>query len=76
MVPKWVEENPTLSYIKEIYGSGTTLPTIAIVLPLKFDKVKSVSISTQMFILKYYCSYQRLGSFQSGNIIRILGSIL
>ena len=33
---------PTLSYIKEIYGSGTTLPTTTIVLPLKFDKVKSV----------------------------------
>ena len=29
-----------------------------------------------MFILKYYCSYQRLGGFQLGNIIRILGSIL
>uniref|UniRef100_A0A2N9J2L5 Sacsin/Nov domain-containing protein n=1 Tax=Fagus sylvatica TaxID=28930 RepID=A0A2N9J2L5_FAGSY len=42
IVPKWVEENPTLSDIKEIYGSGTTLPTTTIVLPLKLDKVKPV----------------------------------
>ncbi|KAM4107744.1 hypothetical protein ACJW30_04G168300 [Castanea mollissima] len=42
IVPEWVEENPTLSDIKKIYGSGTTLPTTTIVLPLKFDKVKPV----------------------------------
>ncbi|XP_075662629.1 uncharacterized protein LOC142632094 [Castanea sativa] len=42
IVPEWVEENPTLSDIKKIYGSGTTLPTTTIVLPLKYDKVKPV----------------------------------
>ena len=39
-------------------------------LPLNFDQ------NSQMFIPKSYCSYQRLGSFQLGNITRILGSIL
>uniref|UniRef100_A0A2N9J067 Sacsin/Nov domain-containing protein n=1 Tax=Fagus sylvatica TaxID=28930 RepID=A0A2N9J067_FAGSY len=42
IVPEWVEENPTLSDIKEIYGSGTTLPMTTIVLPLKLDKVNPV----------------------------------
>ncbi|KAK7848788.1 sacsin [Quercus suber] len=42
IVPEWVEESPTLSDIKKIYGSRTTLPTTTIVLPLKFDKVKPV----------------------------------
>jgi hypothetical protein len=32
-------ENPTLSDIRQIYGS-TTFPTTTIVLPLKPDKVK------------------------------------
>ncbi|CAK7336788.1 unnamed protein product [Dovyalis caffra] len=42
IVPEWVEENPSLSDIKQIYGSGSTLPTTTIVLPLKPDKVKPV----------------------------------
>ncbi|KAE8123810.1 hypothetical protein FH972_018734 [Carpinus fangiana] len=42
IVPEWVEENPTLSDINQIYGSGNTLPTTTIVLPLKPDKVKPV----------------------------------
>ena len=42
IVPEWVEENPTFSDIKEVYGSGTTLPMTTIGLPLKFDKVKPV----------------------------------
>jgi sacsin len=37
IVPEWVEENPSLSDIKQIYGSGSTLPMTAIVLPLKPD---------------------------------------
>jgi hypothetical protein len=41
-VPEWVEENPTLSDIKQIYGAGNTLPTTTIVLPLKPDKVQPV----------------------------------
>lgn len=42
VVPEWVEENPTLSEIESIHGSGTSLPTTTIVLPLKPDKVTSV----------------------------------
>ncbi|KAJ0076656.1 hypothetical protein Patl1_36503 [Pistacia atlantica] len=42
MVPEWVEEKPTLSDIKQIYGSASTLPTTVIILPLKPDKVKTV----------------------------------
>ncbi|KAA8540647.1 hypothetical protein F0562_024433 [Nyssa sinensis] len=42
IVPEWVDENPSLSVIKQIYGSGNTLPTTTIVLPLKYDKVSPV----------------------------------
>ncbi|KAI8017382.1 Protein NO VEIN [Camellia lanceoleosa] len=39
IVPEWVDDNPTLSTVKEIYGG---LPTTTIVLPLKPDKVQPV----------------------------------
>lgn len=42
IVPEWVEESPTISDIKQIYGSGPALPTTTIILPLKPDKVKPV----------------------------------
>ncbi|THG08458.1 hypothetical protein TEA_011147 [Camellia sinensis var. sinensis] len=43
IVPEWVDDNPTLSTIKEIYsGSNSSLPTTTIVLPLKPDKVQPV----------------------------------
>ncbi|VVA21672.1 PREDICTED: LOW QUALITY PROTEIN [Prunus dulcis] len=42
IVPEWVEENPTLSDIRQIYGSGSALPTTTLILPLKPDKVKPV----------------------------------
>ncbi|XP_028082517.1 uncharacterized protein LOC114283846 [Camellia sinensis] len=43
IVPEWVNDNPTLSTIKEIYGgSDSSLPTTTIVLPLKLDKVQPV----------------------------------
>ncbi|TYJ98428.1 DNA binding,ATP binding, putative isoform 1 [Cucumis melo var. makuwa] len=42
VVPEWVEENPILSNIKEIYGRQSVLPTTTIVLPLKADKIKPV----------------------------------
>ncbi|KAF9668074.1 hypothetical protein SADUNF_Sadunf15G0089500 [Salix dunnii] len=42
IVPEWVEENPSLSDVKQIYGFDLTLPTTTIVLPLKPDKVKPV----------------------------------
>ncbi|KAM7480785.1 hypothetical protein LguiB_005368 [Lonicera macranthoides] len=42
IVPEWVDENPSLSVIKQIYGSGKALPITTIVLPLKSDKVKPV----------------------------------
>ncbi|XP_020203404.1 uncharacterized protein LOC109788952 [Cajanus cajan] len=41
IVPEWVDENPSLDDIKQIYGAGS-LPTTTIVLPLKPDKVKPV----------------------------------
>ncbi|RDX71798.1 hypothetical protein CR513_48798, partial [Mucuna pruriens] len=43
IVPEWVEQNPTLEDIKQIYrAGGDPLPTTTIVLPLKSDKVKPV----------------------------------
>ncbi|KAG6672482.1 hypothetical protein I3842_16G059200 [Carya illinoinensis] len=42
IVPEWVEENPRLSDIQQIYGSKKSFPTTTIVLPLKPDKVKPV----------------------------------
>ncbi|CAL5375334.1 unnamed protein product [Camellia sinensis] len=43
IVPEWVDDNPTLSTVKEIYsGSNSSLPTTTIVLPLKPDKVQPV----------------------------------
>ncbi|GFZ08017.1 ATP/DNA binding protein [Actinidia rufa] len=42
IVPEWVDDNPTLSTINQIYGSGSSLPTTTIVLPLKPDKVRPV----------------------------------
>ncbi|XP_055828566.1 uncharacterized protein LOC129896657 [Solanum dulcamara] len=42
IVPEWVEANPTLSVIRQVYGSSATLPATTLVLPLKPDKVKPV----------------------------------
>ncbi|OAY75978.1 hypothetical protein ACMD2_08082 [Ananas comosus] len=42
IVPEWVEENPSLSDIQKIYGSFKSLPTTAIILPLKAEKVGAV----------------------------------
>ncbi|XP_038709038.1 uncharacterized protein LOC120003946 [Tripterygium wilfordii] len=42
IVPEWVEENPSLSDIKKVYGSGAAFPTTTLILPLKSDKVKPV----------------------------------
>ncbi|XP_022135202.1 uncharacterized protein LOC111007222 isoform X2 [Momordica charantia] len=42
VVPEWVEHNPILSNIKEIYGPHSQLPTTTIVLPLKPDKIVPV----------------------------------
>ncbi|KAK9928978.1 hypothetical protein M0R45_026089 [Rubus argutus] len=42
IVPEWIEQNPTLSEIKQIYGSTTDLPTTTLILPLKPDKVEPV----------------------------------
>ncbi|XP_042504941.1 uncharacterized protein LOC122081759 [Macadamia integrifolia] len=42
IVPEWVEENPTLADIKQLYGSASTFPATTIVLPLKSDKVGPV----------------------------------
>lgn len=42
IVPEWVDDNLILANIKQVYGSGTSLPTTIIVLPLKPDKVVPV----------------------------------
>ncbi|KAK9080568.1 hypothetical protein SSX86_000326 [Deinandra increscens subsp. villosa] len=42
IVPEWVNEDPSLSAIKSVYGPATTLPTTTLVLPLKPEKVKPV----------------------------------
>ncbi|KAJ6375325.1 hypothetical protein OIU77_000326 [Salix suchowensis] len=42
IVPEWVHENPSLSDIKQIYGSNCELPNTTLILPLKPDKVKAV----------------------------------
>ncbi|XP_027168886.1 uncharacterized protein LOC113768646 [Coffea eugenioides] len=42
VVPEWVDENPSLPVLRQIYGSPTNLPTTVIVLPLKPDKVEPV----------------------------------
>ncbi|KAG9446287.1 hypothetical protein H6P81_012415 [Aristolochia fimbriata] len=42
IVPEWVNEKPTLSDIKHVYGADKILPTTTIVLPLKSEKVAAV----------------------------------
>uniref|UniRef100_A0A1D1XGE7 Sacsin n=1 Tax=Anthurium amnicola TaxID=1678845 RepID=A0A1D1XGE7_9ARAE len=42
IVPEWVDKNPVLSDIQQIYGSAETLPTTTIILPLKHEKVVPV----------------------------------
>ncbi|XP_013605442.1 PREDICTED: uncharacterized protein LOC106312452 isoform X3 [Brassica oleracea var. oleracea] len=42
IVPEWVEQHPSLVDIQRIYGSGSSLPTTTIILPLKSDKVEPV----------------------------------
>ena len=50
IVPEWVDENPTLSEIRQIYGSGSSLPTTTLILPLKHDKVQPVK--QQLSVIK------------------------
>ncbi|WOL11459.1 hypothetical protein Cni_G20222 [Canna indica] len=42
IVPEWVEENPSLSDICNIYGPSKCLPTTTIILPLKSEKEAAV----------------------------------
>ncbi|KAM7255794.1 hypothetical protein ACFE04_011535 [Oxalis oulophora] len=42
IVPEWVEDNPSLADLHELYGSGSNLPTTTLILPLKPDKVDPV----------------------------------
>ncbi|VVB04983.1 unnamed protein product [Arabis nemorensis] len=42
IVPEWVDQHPSLVDIQRIYGSGSSVPTTTIILPLKTDKVKPV----------------------------------
>ncbi|KAG6505449.1 hypothetical protein ZIOFF_037805 [Zingiber officinale] len=38
IVPEWVDENPSLSEIQNLYGSTKSLPKTIIILPLKMEK--------------------------------------
>ncbi|KAK4833811.1 hypothetical protein QYF36_011776 [Acer negundo] len=63
VVPEWVEENPKLSEIQQIYGSGSTLPTTTLILPLKADKVNAVKqqlSSVQPEVLLFLTKIKRL----------------
>nr|POE74477.1 hypothetical protein CFP56_57325 [Quercus suber] len=74
IVPEWVEENPTLSDIKKIYSSGTTLPTTTIVLPLKFDKIKPVKQQLLNFhpeVLLFLSKIRRLSVREHNNDPRL-----
>ncbi|KAL6280845.1 hypothetical protein ACE6H2_017726 [Prunus campanulata] len=42
IVPEWVDTNPNLSDVKQLYGSASALPTTTLILPLKPDKVQAV----------------------------------
>ncbi|XP_042388023.1 uncharacterized protein LOC121980124 [Zingiber officinale] len=42
IVPEWVDENPNLSDIKNLYGPSENLPTTIIILPLKIEKESAV----------------------------------
>nr|GMC76140.1 putative histidine kinase-like ATPase, C-terminal domain-containing protein [Ipomoea batatas] len=45
IVPEWVvDDNPVLARIRQIYGSSTQLPTTTLVLPLKSDKIRKLSV--------------------------------
>ncbi|XP_077228632.1 uncharacterized protein LOC143861623 [Tasmannia lanceolata] len=44
IVPEWVDSKPTFSDIHDIYGTQKTLPTTAIILPLRHDKVEAVKL--------------------------------
>ncbi|KAK4849791.1 hypothetical protein QYF36_000812 [Acer negundo] len=63
VVPEWVEENPIFSEIQKIYGSGSTLPTTTLILPLKADKVNAVKqqlSSVQPEVLLFLTKIKRL----------------
>ncbi|XP_042395852.1 uncharacterized protein LOC121986110 [Zingiber officinale] len=38
IVPEWVDENPSLSDLQNLYGPSESLPTTIIILPLKIEK--------------------------------------
>ncbi|XP_074561509.1 uncharacterized protein LOC141817783 [Curcuma longa] len=42
IVPEWVDENPSLSDIQNVYGPLESLPTTIIILPLKIEKESAV----------------------------------
>nr|DAD22702.1 TPA_asm: hypothetical protein HUJ06_024165 [Nelumbo nucifera] len=42
IVPEWVETNPTIADIHQVYGPSNPLPMTIMVLPLKPEKVESV----------------------------------
>ncbi|CBI15720.3 unnamed protein product, partial [Vitis vinifera] len=83
IVPEWVEQNPSLADIKQIYGSHAVLPTTTIILPLKPDKIKpvkqqlsSIQPEVLLFLSKikhYYMWRQKFPVRQENQVERRLG---
>ncbi|XP_077228721.1 uncharacterized protein LOC143861716 [Tasmannia lanceolata] len=55
IIPDWIDESPTLSHIKEIYGFGKTIPTTTLILPLESGIISAVkkqlsSVNTEILL--------------------------
>ncbi|XP_055961134.1 uncharacterized protein LOC126673391 [Mercurialis annua] len=69
IVPEWVEDIPSLSDIKQIYGSSSSVPTTTLILPLKPDKMNAVKqqlSSIHPEVLLFLSKIKRL-SVREGN---------
>ncbi|XP_074561051.1 uncharacterized protein LOC141817272, partial [Curcuma longa] len=63
IVPEWVDENPSLSVIKNLYGPSKSLPTTVIILPLKVEKesaVKQQLLNLQPEVLLFLSKIRQL----------------
>uniref|UniRef100_J3NDD1 Sacsin/Nov domain-containing protein n=1 Tax=Oryza brachyantha TaxID=4533 RepID=J3NDD1_ORYBR len=63
IVPKWVDEKPSIDDIQAVYGYSKRLPTTTIILPLKSDKilpVKKELSSTHPEILLFLSKIRQL----------------
>ncbi|XP_042395856.1 uncharacterized protein LOC121986113 isoform X1 [Zingiber officinale] len=63
IVPEWVDENPSLSDIKNLYGPSKSLPTTVLILPLKIEKesaVKQQLLNLQPEVLLFLSKIRQL----------------